>query len=79
MKNPDASLSILRKSRLRQAGRPCRAILALMFFAGSALSSRTILAEPDEVELGKADGYPRGTAATMFAERFKVGSFTRNR
>jgi CubicO group peptidase (beta-lactamase class C family) len=34
------------------------------------------LAEPDEAVLGKADGYPRGTAATMYAERFKVGSFS---
>ena len=34
------------------------------------------LAEPDEEVLGKADGYPRGTAATMHAERFKVGSFS---
>lgn len=34
------------------------------------------VAEPDEVALGKAEGYPRGTAASMYAERFKVGSFT---
>jgi CubicO group peptidase (beta-lactamase class C family) len=34
------------------------------------------LAEPDEDALGKAEGYPRGEAATMYAERFKVGSFS---
>src|SRR4051812_12473899 len=34
------------------------------------------LAEPDETELGKAQGYPVGTPATMYAERFKVGSFS---
>lgn len=33
-------------------------------------------AEPDEDALGKAMGYPRGTAAAMYAERFKVGSFS---
>jgi len=34
------------------------------------------VAEPDELVLGKAEGYPRGERGTMFAERFKVGSFS---
>jgi len=40
------------------------------------LFALTVLAEPDEVALGKAKGYPRGTTATMYAEPFKVGSFS---
>lgn len=32
--------------------------------------------EPDEAALGKEQGYPRGAAAMMYAERFKVGSFS---
>ncbi len=33
-------------------------------------------AEPDEASLGKAAEYPIGTAASMFTEQFKVGSFS---
>jgi len=51
-------------------------MLALAFLIGAAILAGPILAAPDEDALGKADGYPPGTAATMFAERFKVGSFT---
>ncbi|HEX4132228.1 MAG TPA: serine hydrolase [Pirellulales bacterium] len=39
-------------------------------------ATRPTRAEPDEAKLGKAEGYPRGTAATMYAERFRVGSFS---
>ena len=41
-----------------------------------ALAVAPALAEPDEDALGKAQGYPRGTPATMFADSFKVGSFS---
>jgi CubicO group peptidase (beta-lactamase class C family) len=53
----------------------CRAgvVLSLLW---AAFLVGAVRAEPDEGELGKAEGYARGTAATMFAERFKVGSFT---
>jgi CubicO group peptidase (beta-lactamase class C family) len=51
--------------------RPIR-LLALAF----ALAVAPALAEPDEDALGKAQGYPRGTPATMFADAFKVGSFS---
>lgn len=40
------------------------------------MAASAALAEPDEAALGKAEGYPRGVAATMYGERFKVGSFT---
>jgi len=40
------------------------------------LLSSHAFAEPDEDALGQAEGYPRGTIATMYAERFKVGSFS---
>lgn len=44
--------------------------MAVGLFAAAAF------AEPDEEALGKAKGYPRGTAAMMYAEPFKVGSFS---
>jgi len=50
------------------AVRLCWAVLLVCGVRGGA--------EPDEMALGKAQGYPRGTAATMYAEPFKVGSFS---
>lgn len=40
------------------------------------LACHLAFAEPDEDALGKAEGYPRGAITTMYAERFKVGSFS---
>ena len=41
-----------------------------------AVVVRIASAEPDEELLGKSRGYPMGDAATMYAEPFKVGSFS---
>jgi CubicO group peptidase (beta-lactamase class C family) len=40
------------------------------------LLPRIAAAEPDEAALGKAQGYPLGTAETMYTDPFKVGSFS---
>ncbi|HPA17774.1 MAG TPA: serine hydrolase [Verrucomicrobiae bacterium] len=49
------------------------AVLLVCVFLGQGVP---LFAEPDEAALGKAMGYPRGTATTMFTELFKVGSFS---
>ncbi|HWB00875.1 MAG TPA: hypothetical protein VG713_20425, partial [Pirellulales bacterium] len=41
-----------------------------------SIAVTTARAEPDEAALGKAQGYPRGNATTMFADAFKIGSFS---
>lgn len=53
----------------------CWTSVGLSVLAWFLLNS-VALAEPDEMELGKAQGFPVGTPATMYAERFKVGSFS---
>jgi CubicO group peptidase (beta-lactamase class C family) len=40
------------------------------------IGSHFALAAPDEDALGEANSYPRGDQLSMFADRFKVGSFS---
>ena len=49
----------------------------VVFLAFSLLlSGGAVRGEPDEAALGKAEGYPCGTDATMMLDRFKVGSYS---
>lgn len=55
---------------------PAHPVRLLAMTAMLLLLARSAAAEPDDQLLGRDEGYPRGTPATMYAERFKVGSFS---
>lgn len=64
-----------RRPRVRRAPAAAhhRRLFALVL---AALCTASVRAEPDEAALGKALGYPKGTAATFFAQQHRVGAWS---
>ncbi len=53
-----------------------RRALSACAVAALLLAGSTALAEPDEAVLGRAQGYPLGTASNWFLNPYRVGSWS---